>query len=138
MSDGLSRHPFVHNERLDRLSRAELLAYRARLDYLLRSVQTESTAERHLLNALKKRTGSNWTLGALGLATLVGGFTAPADEGALFWLIASGALGQIGITRCAEDATEIAEIESRVAMLATTVIRIQRERHHLNRALARA
>lgn len=47
----------------------------------------------------------------------MGGLTAPVDGGALFWLIASGSLSQVGGMRVLDDERELSEGASRLAML---------------------
>jgi hypothetical protein len=99
------------------MDRTALATYRKEVDEQLAAIERLSVAERAQNKGRKEGRRGNWSWAGISAAIFIGGFTAPVDGGALFWLIASGTSTQVGIMRLFGSEAKIGEAESRIVML---------------------
>lgn len=113
----LLRRPIAVRPDIEQMDRPALNSYRKEVDETLAMIERLSAAERAQNRGRKEGRRGNWSWAAISAAIFIGGFTAPVDGGALFWLIASGTSTQVGIMRLFGSEAKISEAEARIAML---------------------
>lgn len=113
----LSRYPFVCEPNIGRMPLTALARYATALDAHLYDIELQLAELGGNLDGCRPALKVDKWLTRIGIAALIGGFTAPVDGGALFWLIASGSLTQIGWLRTRDTKRRIDEIDDAVAML---------------------
>lgn len=102
---------------VEQMDEAALSAYRKEVDDQLAMIERLSAVERSENRGRKEGRWGNWGWAGISAAIFFGGFTAPVDGGALFWLIASGTSAQVSIMRLFGSEGKISEAEARIAML---------------------
>lgn len=113
----LTRRAVAIRPDVEQMDPASLAVYRKEVNEQLKMIQRLSAAERAENKGRKEGRRGNWSWAGISAAIFIGGFTAPVDGGALFWLIASGTSTQVGIMRLFGSEGKISKAEERIAML---------------------